>query len=269
MKGPDTSITSRLNTGAYGVTVCWHDQNVNVPRWACKSEKRAAYALLGLQPHAYRVKQQATVSPDGSLSLEPEPWAVRHYRRAVMGGAGVYQAGLWAMLAGKRHAPILETGQRAARGGNDLSTFRRFELAAHKKVRHSARWKTAAHTKQHPARVALFELHIQTVINNLRPLDSLIQRAGHCYSVHDLDKLNARFNSFISLLKETAKVHISIEAKRQRGSTKAYRAILRRIIRLLRRLVPSVKRCRPPSRIPRPLYSRAIPPAATLAPPAL
>jgi hypothetical protein len=101
MTGPRPSFTpSRLNVGGYGVRVEWYDRDVTAPRWAKALPQ--SHRRLGILPWGFRVAQVGRLHADGSLSVEPEPWRARHYRRAVMAGAGVYRLGLWAFLAAGR-----------------------------------------------------------------------------------------------------------------------------------------------------------------------
>ncbi len=89
---------SRLNVGGYEVRV------------------RFEYRKPGVSKV---IDKLGDVYPDGSLSIFSPPWADRHYRRAVMRGAGVYQAGLWAMLAGR--AQVIEAEAGADGDGGDWS----------------------------------------------------------------------------------------------------------------------------------------------------
>ena len=97
------------------------------------------------------VEQAAEVTADGSLSVEPEAWHARHYRRAVMGGAGVYQMNLRAFLVSRRFVSLparpeplttpLALGPTTS-APNTAQAFERFKWAARGRVRHSVRWKT-------------------------------------------------------------------------------------------------------------------------------
>lgn len=114
MSRPRPDFTpSRLNVGAYAVTV----ERTEVMRFSEVVPAAQVLALLkarspfldqdaqaAFSPAGIELKQRAkgTVNPDGSLSVERERWAARHYRRAVMSGAGVYRLGLWAFLASRR-----------------------------------------------------------------------------------------------------------------------------------------------------------------------
>lgn len=96
MKAPRPEFTtSRLNVGGYGVTVrAWVEMYEHIDLWdpATPVIDRSGWART----------TWGTVVAEGSLNLIPEKWRARHYRRVVMGGAGVYRLGLWAFLAARR-----------------------------------------------------------------------------------------------------------------------------------------------------------------------
>ncbi len=113
MKAPRPEFTtSRLNVGGYGVMLthrtvapdpmgrAWDDLFRNDPRLSSvPSNGRLRLTPKGLEVSVFI---RGRVQADGMLTVEREPWAARHYRRAVMGGAGVYRMGLWAFLAARR-----------------------------------------------------------------------------------------------------------------------------------------------------------------------
>lgn len=137
---------SRLNVGGYGAVVvenasesvfltnkAWREQRVSVdPTTRCP---RTLFRHLGKNFRA------AHVHPDGALSIHAEPWEIRRHRRAVMGGAGVYQAGLWAYLAGGQQRRQAAPPFRAALGVNGAQALAQIAQAAHGKVRPSVRWR--------------------------------------------------------------------------------------------------------------------------------
>lgn len=105
MTGPHPSFTpSRLNVGGYGVRVVWQERMTG---WqARRMHGWGESTAFGIERLGFHITQSrgvgGTVTSDGSLTVKPEPWAARHYRRAVMAGAGVYRLGLWAFLAAGR-----------------------------------------------------------------------------------------------------------------------------------------------------------------------
>ena len=109
MKAPCPSFTtSRHNVGAYAVRVYGGRLGERAGHFpepcVIPDELEAALEFWMTTPYTTISKPVSggTVASDGSLTLEPERWALRHYRRAIMRGAGVYQAGLWAFLGGQR-----------------------------------------------------------------------------------------------------------------------------------------------------------------------
>lgn len=102
-------VTSRMNAGGYEVWVRHYVEMYELdPEYAFTADEyRGARDLSGWGRSTW-----GNVTPDGSLSVEPEAWRTRHYRRAVMRGAGVYRLGLWAFLAARRvaHFPRPEPG---------------------------------------------------------------------------------------------------------------------------------------------------------------
>ncbi|WP_034408134.1 hypothetical protein [Deinococcus murrayi] len=132
-------VTSRLNVGGYGVTILgeWH---------VSEALRFTPFRPAGRRIGELRMKRTSgTVTPDGTLTLTPEAWAVRHYRRAVMGGAGVYRLGLWAFLAARRAPRAPAPALKVENGAEQLAALRR---AAHEKVRPSVRWKTGARRRR-------------------------------------------------------------------------------------------------------------------------
>lgn len=99
-----TFVPSRLNVGGYGV---------EVRRPVGVFEYESDHKTLKVQPtFVYWLKaKEGTVTPDGVLSVELDSWVPRHYRRAVMRGAGVYQIGLWAYVAGQRQIQSIKSAQ--------------------------------------------------------------------------------------------------------------------------------------------------------------
>lgn len=105
-------VPSRLNMGGYGVTVRCSTQ-LDLPQTTslidafCAPDRprdladggqvvRRADGIFAI------ATRNGSVTADGSLSVEPERWAARHFRRAVMNGAGVYRLGLWAFLGARQ-----------------------------------------------------------------------------------------------------------------------------------------------------------------------
>lgn len=114
---------SRLNVGAYPVRVRERHRlkqgdfvtaSSQLLRWLAPAGKGCASV-------SFTRIRKGTAQVDGSLlTLEPEQWRVRHYRRAVMRGAGVYQMGLWAFLGSKRQE------RTALKACENVSTFNKF-----------------------------------------------------------------------------------------------------------------------------------------------
>lgn len=97
MKAPRPEFTtSRLNVGGYRVAV-W---GFNKGLIGCDSDL-VHLIRAGVFAGTHFIRE-GKVSPEGVLKVDPEEWPARHYRRAVMGGAGVYRLGLWAFLAARR-----------------------------------------------------------------------------------------------------------------------------------------------------------------------
>lgn len=104
MTAPHLNFTpSRLNVGEYGVGV-----RVRYPllQGAPISSKNKMLSYLtpreGGPTVTYTHIHRAKIDADGQFSMVAEEWRARHYRRAVMNGAGVYRLGLWAYLGARR-----------------------------------------------------------------------------------------------------------------------------------------------------------------------
>lgn len=110
-------ITSRLNAGGYGLRVIRR-----IAHWEDDDEAARLTPPSDGSPPDYWGKwgsRKATLTPDGSFMVEPYAWAARHYRRAIMRGAGVYRLELWAMLGPGRKGAQADPTQiehRAVRG---------------------------------------------------------------------------------------------------------------------------------------------------------
>lgn len=263
MTGPrPTSTPSRLNVGGYQVT----------------GREEMFKSALPFPPYRRRA---GTVAPDGSLSLEPEAWQVRHYRRAVMRGAGVYQADLWAFLG----------GYGAALWGNDCYTLKRIQQAGIDRAQalaatwlnetpddqpykyNPARFRRAGRRGSAPPRGAAYGLQTQ-VYTPIRILSHAFRALDRLFSSpfgRTWVSAVAQHGYYLAAL--SAKGHPVQNIVRRANLSCAYQCVLASIIKrgdayrahLARRIKPQ----RTPRRLSRPLYSRAIPPAAPLAPPAL
>jgi len=280
---------SRWNMGGYKARVVWQDVNVNASYWSHKAEKARLYARLGLVPGSYRVEQAGTVAADGSLTVEPEAWQKRHYRRAVMGGAGVYQAHLWAMLAGKRRlAQLFGHPDWVAQASNTGYTADRFAILGyapsppsavilHRLPRHVIRrWygpAVALRAVVNPAverawakinEVASRKRIDQVLAVQMEASKSRLANLVHMFAGPRL--LQEQFHRTV----HTISLAFLPRGKKHRAERRAFHAAARELLRFLRRLSP--RRARPPrnmGRVPRPLHVYPTPPAAILAPPAL
>lgn len=211
---------------------------------------------------------KGSVTPDGSLSVEPEPWAARHYRRAVMRGAGVYRWGLWAAFGAGRAEAGAALSSEPLNGAYQFfvcteqfflyncppSTAPRQSDKARRRhfnrvyILHGGAY-GASKAGRVPKRLTVYGSPVQAPIRS-----GFFPSAGayvrYARAVERMWCLTAR-------IKAAAVYQGALENLIKRGE--AYRAHLARI----------VKPQRPPARIPRPLYARPRPPAAPLAPPAL
>lgn len=290
-----SAISARSNTGGYGVEV----RECVAPGW---QGVRWAGPLEGEPfdiPAVWAKLTGGTVTPDGSLYIEPEVWRARHYRRAVMHGAGVYQVSLWAHLAGKRQAMPIEVGQRTALRGNGGQildrftrvgyappppppevlariTFRQIQRiygpAVAMKVMHQGmsiagllgqvyRDAQAKAVSQVVAQVA----EATSPRHIVRQVLAVLHECGH-----QIPSIRDGSAGFLYAAAHKVAAQVFQSGREHRAQRRAYWAAIRDVVGVLRRMVP--RRIRPqraPSRAPRPLYSRAIPPAAPLAPPVL
>ncbi|WP_339095016.1 hypothetical protein ACINK0_03080 [Deinococcus sp. VB343] len=292
----------RMNTGPYQVTVV-HTTRVpdalGIP-WAVlfgdDPRLRDVPDTLQLKARGSvleaAVSIPGTVTPDGSLSVEPEPWAARHYRRAVMRGAGVYRWGLWAMLAPGRAAaePDAQAGA-ALNGAAQLDGFTAWgygpplpELAPSSPPRAARpeklpRKKKKQHKKAEAAREhKALQLHVAQVLDSLgftRAHEVLTEEYGLERSHYLITLAALRVHKHVEIFSEvqaaanTAAALILPSGKEHRAQRRAFWAAVRGIVRVLRRMLPRVRRPRSTRPAPRPLYARPRPPAAPLAPPAL
>lgn len=226
-----------------------------------------------------------------------------------MGGAGVYQLSLWAHLGTRRGQffSVLGAGRGVlphwikmqglnrvtsdvwqemggdvvALGGNDGRTLARFALAympppaplymtlpvnpGGMSLRQmQVRWRQL---------VSDLVLRLATPVGHELPDRSAMRRilidafseqpAGNECS--QLPKALPR--EFQDLINEIINAHAG--QLKERTQRRAFRWAACKVLRLLRRMIPHRAPQRPPTRAPRPLYSRAKPPVAPLAPPAL
>lgn len=281
MSGMTAPVTlpspDRLNTGgAYAVTIRERRRLLAGAPWAEKNpvlQYMAPQDGPGYGRIHFTVKLHGTVTPDGSLSVEPEPWAARHYRRAVMRGAGVYRWGLWAMLAPGRAAAEPDAQAGAALGGNvdvpyeySFEALECFSSPEVKKTRREKRKMRRDFKRMSRSRKA----YKGECRASRRVVDKYVNRAAYLYGLVLLDGWHSASNGIRrqalyavigSLIDKAFKlsdnVRLVLSGVIKRGD--AYRAYLARI----------VKPRRAPRRAPRPLHAQPRPPAAPLAPPAL
>ncbi len=259
---------------------------------------------LALDLDQFKVcKSSATVTADGLLNIAPEVWRVRHYRRAVMRGAGVYQAGLWAYLARRRQPRALQT-VRTTFAGNDASTFERF-TEIYGRVRHSIWWRTMLRVREKRISIAILNVtcladlektqYFSSYPNQETPsLDSTLERwielnnkvlAGSVVDTkYDTEILQSYFQkhyyyegfgsptnsgNFTDFLKAVFQSFDRV-AEQQLLEQSQRKFLLRRLHRVLRRLV-SYRAKRPANccTVRQPLHTRPRPPSAPLAPPVL
>ena len=218
---------------------------------------------------------QGTVTPDGSLSVEPEPWAARHYRRAVMRGAGVYRWGLWAAFGGTRPGAQPDAQAGAAlgvpvNGPEQLDGFSPWGVAPRF---------TPPPTAVSPPRVsrdalaqglALLERVVPLRLPFLELLEAALGLDAPSPRAFDPSTGSAGFLlGAAQSLAHRAAAALLPQGRKHRAQRRAFWAAIRAALRVLRRMLPRVRRPRSTCPAPRPLHARPRPPAAPLAPPAL
>lgn len=260
-------------------------------------EYMASSILLGLRVTC-EVETAGTVTPDGSLSVEPEPWAARHYRRAVMQGAGVYRWGLWAMLAPGRAA-----AEPDAQAGAALGVVMRFFLTLW-----AALISVLSDRKTSSEPNGIEQAEAFTCLLDTDPLPRAVrQRFDLMFSrgkflssglpfgwdkQTSLDTPRIKYYLGLAVMAsdltraygagfESGKVRYlfsliygeCLTLEREATKRTLYRASIEALIKrgeaYRAHLARIVRPQRPPARAPRPLYARPRPPAAPLAPPAL
>lgn len=224
---------------------------------------------------AHDVPTLGNVTPDGSLSVHPDPWTARHYRRAVMRGAGVYRWGLWAMLAPGRPAAKPDAQAGAALGGEpvngaeQLAGFAAWAAPVEKMSLGLPRTYIAApqpaYLTEKLTTAAQYGYHWGNILLSLAKHLPGGPQAVVKQLMHGFEPLGAQLRaSLYSFVLQLPK------GREHRNERRQFWRTVRVLLRVLRRMAPRKPKRRPPvRRAPRPLYSRAIPPAAPLAPPAL
>ncbi|MDV6376089.1 hypothetical protein [Deinococcus arenicola] len=274
MNAPRPTLTpSRLNVGGYGVTVRYFRAGY------LGMDAEDIHAMKAFGFPGVNVWRGGKVDADGSLTVDPEVWRARHYRRAVMGGAGVYRLGLWAMLAHRQTDAQAEGG--AALGGNDGGTLARFALA-HRPPRTPDRVYLPGSSGEptfRQIRARYGEQVSQAVASAaVRGGLELLDRSGlrqiliDAFSTPVIDpEYRKRIEALASGVNDEINAALNVQAGqlKERAQRRAFRRAAREVLRLLGRMAARRVPQRPPMRVPRPLYARAVPPAAPLAPPAL
>lgn len=282
----------------------------------------------GIRPSMGRVvfRESGMVSST-RWAVPREPFRVFAAKQIAMRGAGVYQVGLWAMLAHRQTDAQAEGG--AALGGNDGGTLARFVLSAHGRVRHSVRWRTARKVRVRQAFKGLTRAYFGSGIYQIcncsafgRPLkfsrrgwakrdaaNKAMYRQGSQWcrlfpnTLLDTDPTedcpwdNAQLElwqeALVSwgrpgtapndlkvgriaalmgerpALREYFKIRAAYYCENRAAFAPVLAAVIKRGDAYRALLARRVRPQRPPMRVPRPLYARAVPPAAPLAPPAL
>lgn len=231
-----------------------------------------------------------TVTPDGSLSVEAAPWHARHYRRAVMRGAGVYRWGLWAMLAPGRPAAEPDAQAGAPLGVNVAAQMGSTLVYYDSLIRRDSEAETVNDSPliSNSNGTAKNRRRIRRKIGLVRK-----RRAGRSkrptpitYTVQLIVSHNEKVGEMLSY--GFGPFWASVGAKARLGRShrlitaltehmrRARRPLAPALARLIKRgdayrahLARIVKPRRAPRRAPRPLHAQPRPPAAPLAPPAL
>ncbi len=292
------AVTSRLNTGGYGAAVSIYE--------------RRQIKYIGVDANGKRVERltpwagpckvaEGTVSADGSLSITPRAYELRHYRRAVMRGAGVYRWGLWAFLGARRAtgAPLpfsVPSGEHVqphrviVRGPDvlapELPHVDVGRVAPGQGLTLAGQRQRAVYYAQAVMRGAgVYQAGLWAMLAGKRAQTDPAQAVeGAALGVNNVNgqkrtyrgsgvHLAARYREFIALRYRRFLRSIGGDSHPRRLSRRSQLRSLELSLPLLTSLSREESRSatcqRPPRRAPRPLYSRAIPPAAPLAPPAL
>lgn len=226
----------------------------------------------------YRYSTHWIMGPTG-LEIKRPKWLIQHYRRCVMRGAGVYQAGLRAHLASRRRAQLVEHKQDSL-GANRSDTLKRF--FAPKPSPTPLPFETTLTTMSPKARIRRARLlgvsrsALRGKVPLMRELTPSM-RAGVFYiravEACARQTLGAKWASAASAIRLRRIARRFLSLNHRESSSKRFAQIFARLIargdRYRAYLAQLVRPRRAPRYTPRPLYSRAIPPAAPLAPPVL
>lgn len=292
-----TFTPSRLNVGGYGVTV---RERRNITPGAPWLEGTMVFQAIAQVYKGNGVsvlfRHPAHVDSDGSLCILPEPWAARHYRRAVMGGAGVYRLGLWAFLAASRTADAQGGAALGVNGSPALWAFRgaasRYTweglpplplyldvtqgegLSIRQVERRHGRAAADVYARS-VMRVAvdIAQAAVQAQQEAVRQVMGALAQASCQYDIDVVTRCTG-LNSSTLFEEVRASIHAALNvqaaALSDRRERRAFRRAARLVLRVLRRMVPRRAPPRPSAAcLPRPLHAQPRPPAAPLAPPAL
>lgn len=197
-----------------------------------------------------------------------------------MRGAGVYQAGLWAMLAHRPQTDAQAEGG-AALGGDDGGALERFALdPKHLRVLESIclpgslgeltfRQLEEQYGKEVSQAVAAVAIRSGFDLVNR---SELRQKLLDAFSGQDVETSHRQLLGRLTPRAQTKvseALNVQAGQLKERAQRRAFRRAAREVLRLLRRMAARRVPQRPRISTPRPLYSRAIPPTAPLAPPAL
>lgn len=216
-----------------------------------------------LNLHTWISTHDGGLTTPGMSPLLPEAWRQRHYRRAVMYGAGVYQAGLWSLHCKWKGQSLTSSPLRPSAVSSRHEVAQEFKRLIDKLDLDTVvlaeifasvcdKWERF---RENP-RVIRAELRLELVEAVQRqPLTSGPGGAN-------------RWADQIRLVFAAALRHIaaSISASTQRQQFKSFELELERLLYRMRIVLRQVLR-RYSAQLSRPLYSQPIPPTAPLAPP--
>jgi hypothetical protein len=285
MSAPVLLTSSRLNVGGYGVRVI-RGQFVGKklggrlePIEPPPPGVAAGIEFWMTTPYVECLRSYAvgTVSAAGALSLKRKPWQIRHYRRAVMGGAGVYRLGLWAFLAARRPAAQPSQTGAALGGMNGAAQLNALSRAAHGRVKHSLCWKTPRRRYERGlASESVMRRALHDALTGFS-FSGAADNAGPRYrwlSFFEEEKrprpqytgTSESLAQFLAAVRE----ELRRLALRDEGQKPEHERAARQLRRALRRMVARrVNTQRSAACLPQPLHAQPKPPAAPLAPPPL